>query len=154
MQKEQNIKNNAPALALQAQAPNDKQRPEPRPLRSIDAIIEDLSKPIADRHLRTRRQGGKDITYIEWHTAIRYLDHYAAGWSCEIRDVTTSGSRCVVTVRITIPCLEGSIFREATGTEDEELRGYGDPSSNAEAMSLKRAAAKFGLGLYLYQNQK
>jgi hypothetical protein len=33
----------------------------------------------------------------------------------------------------------------------EELRGYGDPSSNAEAMALKRAAAKFGLGLYLYQ---
>jgi len=32
----------------------------------------------------------------------------------------------------------------------EELRGYGDPSSNAEAMALKRAAAKFGLGLYLY----
>jgi hypothetical protein len=33
----------------------------------------------------------------------------------------------------------------------EELRGYGDPSSNAEAMALKRAASKFGLGLYLYQ---
>ena len=56
----------------------------------------------------------------------------------------------MVVVRITVPCLEGSIFREATGTEDEELKGYGDPSSNAEAMALKRAAAKFGLGLYLY----
>jgi hypothetical protein len=56
-----------------------------------------------------------------------------------------------VTARITIPYLEGAVFREATGTEDEELRGYGDPSSNAEAMALKRAAAKFGLGLYLYQ---
>jgi hypothetical protein len=54
-------------------------------------------------------------------------------------------------VRISIPCLEGIISREATGTEDEELKGYGDPSSNAEAMALKRAAAKFGLGLYLYQ---
>jgi hypothetical protein len=31
----------------------------------------------------------------------------------------------------------------------EELRGYGDPSSNAEAMVLKRATAKYGLGLYL-----
>jgi hypothetical protein len=53
----------------------------------------------------------------------------------------------VVTVRISIPCIEGIISREATGTEDEELKGYGDPSSNAEAMALKRAAAKFGLGL-------
>jgi len=32
-----------------------------------------------------------------------------------------------------------------------ELRGYGDPSSDAEAMALKMAAAKFGLGLYLHQ---
>jgi hypothetical protein len=34
--------------------------------------------------------------------------------------------------------------REATGTEDEELRGYGHSSSNAETMALKMAAAKFG----------
>jgi len=54
--------------------------------------------------------------------------------------------------RVSIPCLEGVVWREATGTEDGELRGYGDPSSNAEAMALKRAASKFGLGLYLYQN--
>jgi hypothetical protein len=62
-----------------------------------------------------------------------------------------TSERFVDTARITIPCLEGAVWREATGTEDEELRGYGDPSSNAEAMALKRAAAKFGLGLYLYQ---
>jgi hypothetical protein len=122
-----------------------------RPLRSINAIIEDLSKPIAGRHLKTRTQGGKQISYIEWHTAVRYLDHYAPGWSFEIRNVTTTTERFVVTARITIPSLEGAVWREATGTEDEELKGYGDPSSNAEAMALKRAAAKFGLGLYLYQ---
>jgi hypothetical protein len=120
-------------------------------LRSIQAIIEDLSKPIADRHVKTRKQATKDITYISWDTAVRYLDHYAPGWSFEIRSVFTLGHRCVVTVRISIPALEGIVYREATGTEDEELKGYGDPSSNAEAMALKRAAAKFGLGLYLYQ---
>ena len=27
---------------------------------------------------------------------------------------------------------------------------YGDPSSNAESMAFRRAAARFGLGLYLY----
>jgi hypothetical protein len=123
----------------------------PAPLRSITAIVADLSKPIPERHLRQRKQGGKDITYVEWHTVIRYLDHYAPGWSCEVKDVIPTGTRCVVTVRISIQCLEGAVWREATGTEDEELRGYGDPSSNAEAMALKRAAAKFGLGLYLYQ---
>jgi len=106
MQKEQNIRNVSPALAIQVQAPIDKQRPESWPLRSIDAIIEELSKPIADRHLRTRRQGGKDITYVEWHTAVRYLDHFAPGWSFEIRNVTPTADRFVVTARISIPCLE------------------------------------------------
>jgi len=100
--------------------------------------------------LPSRKQGGKDTTYIGWHTAIRYLDHYAPGWSCEIRDVKMSEARCVVTCQ-TNPSLEGMISREATGTEDEEMRGYGDSSSNAEAMALKRAAAKFGLGLYPFQ---
>jgi hypothetical protein len=123
----------------------------PLSLRSINEIIADLSKPIAERHLKTRKQGGQTLTYISWDVAVRYLDHFAGAWSFEIRSVTAIGDRCVVTARISIPCLEGVVSREATGTEDEELRGYGDPSSNAEAMALKRAVAKFGLGLYLYQ---
>ena len=125
--------------------------PQAAPLRSITQIISDLSREIPQRHLKSRVQGGKTLHYIDWSTAVRFLDHFAAGWSCEIRNVTISDARCVVTVRISIPSLEGIIVREATGTEDEELKGYGDPSSNAEAMALKRAAAKFGLGLYLYQ---
>jgi hypothetical protein len=49
-----------------------------------------------------------------------------------------------------VPCLEGVVYREATGQEEEETTSYGDSSSNAESMALRRAAAKFGLGLYLY----
>jgi hypothetical protein len=120
--------------------------------RSIREIIADLSKPIADRHLRERKQGGQTLIYIEWHTAVRYLDHFAPGWCSEIRSVSSIGNRCVVVVRLSIPCAEGLVYREATGQEEEDLRGYGDPSSNAEAMALKRAAAKFGLGLHLYDH--
>jgi hypothetical protein len=47
-------------------------------------------------------------------------------------------------------CLEGIIYREATGQEEGDCGSYGDPSSNAESMALRRAAAKFGLALYLY----
>lgn len=59
-----------------------------------------------------------------------------------------------VTVRITIPCVEGAIHREATGQEDVAVKGYGDSTSNAESMALRRAAAKFGLALYLYDAKK
>ncbi len=119
-------------------------------LRSIRDIVKDLSKPVAKRHLRVRRQGGKEIGYIAWHDAIKYLDHYAPGWNYEVRSMDSIGGKLILTIRLSIPCLEGVVFREATGQEDESKDTYGDSSSNAESMALRRAAAKFGLGLYLY----
>jgi hypothetical protein len=59
-----------------------------------------------------------------------------------------------MTVRLTIQCAEGTVYREATGQEDETLDSYGDSSSNAESMALRRASAKFGLGLALYDQNK
>lgn len=119
-------------------------------LRSIREIVKDLTKPVAKRHLRTRRQGGKEINYIAWHDAIKYLDHYAPGWNYEIRSLNSIGGKLIIIIRLSVPCAEGIVFREATGQEDEEKDTYGDSSSNAESMALRRAAAKFGLGLYLY----
>ncbi len=123
-------------------------------LRSIRDIVADLTKPVANRHLRTRRQGGRDIKYIAWHDAIKYLDHYASGWSYEIRSIESIGGKLILIVRLSIPCLEGVVYREATGQEDEELDSYGNSSSNSESMALRRAASKFGLGLYLYDQNK
>jgi len=120
------------------------------PLRSIRDIVKDLSKPPAQKHLRKRRQGGKEITYLAWHDAVKYLDHYAPGWCYEVRRIDSIAGKVILTVRLSIPALEGIIYREATGQEDETLDSYGDSTSNAESMSLRRAAAKFGLGIGLY----
>lgn len=119
-------------------------------IRSIREIVKDLSKPIAQKHLRKRRQGGKEILYLAWHDAVKYLDHFAPGWCYEIRSIDSIGGKLILTVRLSIPSLEGLIYREATGQEDETLDAYGDSSSNSESMALRRAAAKFGLGLALY----
>lgn len=119
-------------------------------LRSIREIVKDLSKPVAKRHLRTRKQGGKELTYISWYDAVKYLDHYAPGWCYEVRSINSIAGKLILTVRLSIPCLEGIVFREATGQEEEETNSYGDSSSNSESMALRRAASKFGLGLYLY----
>ena len=125
----------------------------PRP-RSIRDIVKDLSKPIAQKHLRKRRQGGKEITYLAWHDAVKYLDHFAPGWCYEIRSIDSVSGKLIIVVRLSIPSSEGITYREATGQEDESLDSYGDSSSNAESMSLRRAAAKFGLGLGLYDQNK
>lgn len=113
-------------------------------------IIKSLSEPIADRHLETRKQGSAMLTYISWHNALRYLDLKAPGWCYEVRSIHTDEKRIYITVRITIQAAEGSFYRESTGTEELNCSSYGDPSSNAESMAFRRCAAKWGLGLYLY----
>ncbi len=118
--------------------------------RSIQDIIADLSLPVNPRRLKTRMQGGKQITYLPWYEAVKYLDHFAPGWSYEVRSVIAIGDAVAITVRISIPCTEGIVWREATGYEPLNVKGYGDPTSNAESMALRRAAAKFGLCLNLY----
>jgi hypothetical protein len=39
--------------------------------RSIAAIIADLSKPVAQRHLKQRQQGGRTLDYLPWYTAVK-----------------------------------------------------------------------------------
>lgn len=127
-------------------------------LRPLADIIADLSKPIAARHLKQKARGGAKLDFIPWYHAVKYLDLYAPGWCYEVRStVWNTEGRLVLAVRLSVPCAEGVVYREATGTEEEPEEGermYGDPSSNAESMALRRAAAKFGLGLYLYNKDK
>lgn len=141
---------------------------------TLRQIQEALKRPLPAAALETRKQGGTNLTYVPWHVANRILDKYAPGWTWEIRTLYTTGDRIFLVGRLTIPTAEGNIYREATGTEtlkedkavvvdkktfpDEFGRpiteakelAYGDPSSNAESMAFRRAAARFGLALYLY----
>lgn len=119
--------------------------------RTISEIVHDLSKPVADRHIQYKKQGGQQLAFISWYHRCKYLDFFAPGWTYEIRDVKSVAGKLIMIVRISIPTANGIIFREATGQEDETKDTYGDSSSNAEAMALSRASAKFGLGLYLYE---
>jgi hypothetical protein len=146
---------------------------------TLSQIQQAISRELPESLLSTRRQGGQVIKYIPWYLANKILDKYAPGWSWEIRQIVITGDRLFLTGRLTIPTVEGNIYREATGTEllkdereiwigekpnrqmlkDEYNRpvtepkelAYGDPSSNAESMAFRRAAARFGLGLYLYE---
>jgi Rad52/22 family double-strand break repair protein len=119
--------------------------------RSIKDIIAVLSKPVAQRHLKQRQQGGRTLDYLPWYTAVKYLDLFAGGWRYEIRSVAQVGNNLVMVVRITIPCAEGEIWREASALEViEDPKRYGDAATNCESAALRRAASKFGLALHLY----
>jgi hypothetical protein len=118
--------------------------------RSIKDIISDLSRPVNPQRLKQRQQGGRTLDYLPWYQAVRYLDNYAPGWRYEIRSVNQVGETLVMVVRITIPCQEGEVWREASALEPLKGSGYGDAATNAESAALRRAAAKFGLCLGLY----
>ena len=119
--------------------------------RSIREIIANLSRPLAARHLKTRQQGGKTLTYVPWYFAAKYLDLFAPGWSKEIRSITQVGDNLVMVVRISILCAEGTVYREASALEPIKSSGYGDAAVNVESAALRRAAAQFGLARYLYE---
>jgi hypothetical protein len=128
---------------------------EPAPgLRSISAIIADLSKPVNPQRLGKKvvdNKSGRTVTYLPWFQCVRYLDKYAPGWRFEIRSVSQIGNNLIMTVRVSIPCAEGIVFREASALEViEDPKRYGDAATNCESAALRRAASKFGLCLNLY----
>jgi len=121
----------------------------PRQL-SLSQIEEILSRPLPKSMLRTKTIKGNKITYLSWFDANRILSKYCPGWTWEITKFEISSDRVFLVGRLTIPTSEGNVYREASGTESLNCSSYGDPSSNAESMAFRRACAKFGLGLYLY----
>lgn len=136
---------------------NKPQRPSSIGEWTLQQTIEILSRPIPASMLGTK---DRSITYLPWHNAVKILDKYCPGWTWEIATIQTTGDRLFLTGRLTLTVAEGRVYRESTGTETLKLtkrtgevveHPYGDPSSNAESMAFRRACAKFGLGLYLYQ---
>lgn len=118
---------------------------------NLHEIITALSRPLPQSMLETKSLKGTAIPYLSWRTANSILDKYAPGWTWEITKMEHSSDRIFLVGRLTIPTCEGNVYREATGTETLNCSSYGDPSSNAESMAFRRAAARFGLGLYLYK---
>ncbi len=136
------------------------------PRRPIAIILADLSKPIPKKFLAQRQQGAANLTYLPWYNAVQLLDRCTGGhWDYSITNIHTTSDRLILTASITIHAAEGTFTREATGTETlkeeyfdkntqrKQIRewAYGDTASKSESMALRRAAAKFGLGLYLYE---
>lgn len=171
-----------PSAALAAVPQQQTQQAPSKPGEwTIAQIITALSRPLPKSITATRKQGGKDLTFIPWHQVNRILDKYAIGWKWEITSMITTNDRLFLNGKLTIPTVDGDVWRQGTGSEvlkeekiiyipnpndpgkkipllDDlgnavtELKeiAYGDPSSNAESMAFRRAAARFGLGLYLY----
>lgn len=122
--------------------------------RTLSEILADMEKPVEQQFISTKPIQGSNIAFISWPALCRLLNLHCAGfWEWKIRSAC-AGDRTIVEGSLTIHGSDGSLTREATGNEFSGIDKFGDPSSNAEAMALRRCCAKFGLGLELWEKSK
>lgn len=127
-----------------------------------------LSRTPPASMVRTLRDKG-NASYVPWYTTCKVLDKYTPGWEWHVIQMTATNDRLFVVGRLSIITKDrGIVSRDATGTEvlkkthldkrtgeiEEKEISYGDPSSNAESMAFRRAAAKFGFCLCFYDKKK
>lgn len=127
--------------------------------RTLEQILTDFEKPIESQFISkkpvfTKGKKSGEVGFVAWPTMCRLLNLHTAGyWEWKVR-TQFMGDRTVIEGSLTIHGTDGSLTRESTGNESSDIDGYGDPSSNAEAMALRRCCAKFGLGLNLWEKVK
>lgn len=115
------------------------------------AVLDALQRPIDPRHHRSRRQGGKDLTYVPWSTLVRCLLHRAPGYSWELRSVQVVGDFVAVTGRLTIPNEDGALVYENVSSEALKSSSHAPPVETAASSCLRRCCAMAGLGLELWE---
>ena len=119
----------------------------------LEQILNQLAAPIPPEKLKIKELKGNKIPFVPWYNLVDLLNERCgvAGWEWTIKTLYQSGEVIVVVGSLTIHGEDRSITREATGQEPVNVTGYGDSTSNAEAMTMRRCCAKFGLGIDLWR---
>jgi hypothetical protein len=119
-------------------------------------ILASFKAPIPPRLISQKTLKGNTIDYVSWVDLSDLLDDLCnpEGWEWAIKDVQVVGDSLTLVGVLTIHGDDRSLTRMATGIEALDCSAYGDPSSNSEAMALRRCCAKFGLGRDLWRKDK
>lgn len=130
-------------------------------------------KPFSDKVKKTKSVGGRsDITFVEWSQYLirGWLHDFPLGFSTEITKVIEVGGvhellvgrkdakkmtlvddrQLLLVIRV---CdLSTGTFQEGTGVAPiaKDKSNYGGAAAEAESQGLRRAFAKFGVGLEMY----
>ncbi len=114
----------------------------------LKQIMENLHQPIPSVLIASKSIKGNKIDFVPWYDICDLLDErcgYGA-WEWRIENVAVVKEQLSLVGSLTIHGDDRTMTMMATGIEDINCSSYGDPSSNAEAMALRRAASKCGLG--------
>lgn len=108
--------------------------------------------------VRSRRGRGGEFNFVAWQdVANRLNDIFGINWSSELKTSEIVGSNIIVRVRITVRNPETNVdyWQEGFGgaVNDERLEA-GSPFKAAYSKAIKDACKKWGLGLYLEDEDK
>lgn len=110
---------------------------------SLSEIQLALSRPVPNLHVIECEVSGEAMRMVAYRTLLLALDRYAPGWSWEVRNRTELQGLLWLTGRLTVVASDGETFRDAIAPAS---RIQGEP---IDAMVLRSAAVKYGLGLGL-----
>ena len=103
--------------------------------RPLEAILEDLRKPIPDRFIKLKPQKNKktgktthNLKFASWYDIIRILEVRAPGFEYDCSPHFDNG-KTVVKATITIHGEDGSLSRSALGIADSGIENWGDATS-------------------------
>jgi hypothetical protein len=118
----------------------------------LSDMLKILSQPVTQNYISHRSQGGTKISFISWSTYLVLLDTRLGlgNWQWEIMSLTNTSDHLFLVGRLHIFGSDRAIYFDSTGEEKLACNSYGDPSSNAEAMALRRCCCKAGLSRELW----
>lgn len=119
-------------------------------LQEDERVVAALCAPFPEEEIRWVPKGHGDMAYITARHAMNRLDEVVGpgNWSDDYVEIG-DGLKCLLSVRFTPdgPWITKCGFGAGAGMKDAD-----DDEKSAESSAFKRAAVKFGIGRYLYNN--
>jgi hypothetical protein len=117
--------------------------------RKYDGIFAALAAPFAAHEVKTRTQAGREMQYVTARTVENRLDEVigAAFWW----DDYTPGENSVM-CRLTIELPDGRRVTKVDAGGYAGMPDQGDDDKSGFSDAIKRTAARFGVGRYLYRD--
>jgi hypothetical protein len=113
-------------------------------------IFAALAAPFLAGEVKTRTQGGRQLSYITARTAMNRLDTVLGpeNW----RDSYRSGGENSIVCRLEIRLNSGEWLAKEDAGGFAGMSDSGDDDKSGYSDSFKRACVKFGIGRYLYRD--
>lgn len=108
-----------------------------------------LAAPFAPHEVKTRQQGGRNLSYITARTAMNRLDEILGPSNWWDEYVPSDHS---VLCKLTIRLPDGSTVTKADAGGMAGMSDQGDDEKSGYSDAFKRAAVKFGVSRYLYRD--